>query len=265
MKYNTRTRLRFILLVITTLNIHLVSAQSSIIDTERNFHRIDSVFHVFSDFMFDVKKGNIDMKILRANVTIGSKFKKNLFRLTGVFNQNELNNTRIFKNLSYQIRYNRVHKSHNSVFLFIQNGEDFRTFMDQRFLFGGGYRAHLFRENSQYFDVATGLMYEYERYPAYNFQGEGYDTSSAKRTRFTFNIFSTLSLAKNIKSHTTIYSQFNTKKLNDYRLFLNQNFRFIINKNFSTFLRFYINEPSVKYVKKIKFNSDLIMGFSLNI
>lgn len=257
--------MRFLLLMVSSLNLNLTFCQSSIIDTERNFHRIDSVFHVFSDLMFDIKKGNVEMEIFRTNITIGSKFGKNLFRLTGVFNQNELNKTKIFKNLSYQFRYNRVHKSHNSVFFFIQNGEDFRTFMEQRFLLGGGYRAHLYRKNNQYFDIATGLMYEYEKYPSYNFQGDNYNASSAKRTRFTFNIFSTISLAKNIKSHTTIYSQFNSKDLDDYRLFFNQNFRFIVNKNFSTFLRFYINEPSVKYVKKIKFNSDLIMGFSINI
>ncbi|MCH1609517.1 MAG: DUF481 domain-containing protein [Flavobacteriaceae bacterium] len=240
-------------------------SQSSIVNTERNFHRIDSVFHVFSDFMFDIKKGNIDMTILRSNITLGSKFGNNLFRLTGAYNENNLNDKKVIKNVSYQIRYNRMHLDNNSFFFFIQNGEDFRTFIDQRFLIGSGYRIHIFRKKSNYFDVATGLMREYEKYPSYTHQGESYNSSSAKRTRFTFNIFSSLNLSKNIKSHITLYSQFNTKTFNDYRIFVNQNFRFIVNKNFSTFFRIFINEPSVKYVKKVKYNSDLIFGFSINI
>ena len=255
----------FFFIVFFALCFSEIKAQSSIINTERNLHRIDSVFHVFSDFMFDIKKGNIDMTILRSNITVGSKFGKNLFRLTGVFNENNLNNKKIIKNISYQIRYNRVHLNNNSFFVFIQNGEDFRTFIDQRFLIGGGYRIHIFRKKNNYFDIATGLMREYEKYPSYTHQGESYNSSSAKRTRFTFNIFSSLKLFKNIKSQTTVYSQFYTKNFNDYRIYINQNFRFIVNKNFSTFFRIFINEPSVKYVKKVKYNSDLIMGFSINI
>ena len=255
----------FIFLVIWLLITPEIKAQSSIINTERNFHRIDSVFHVFSDFMFDIKKGNIEMTILRSNITMGSKFGKNLFRLTGAYNENNLNNKKIIKNVSYQIRYNRMHLNNNSFFVFIQNGEDFRTFIDQRFLIGGGYRIHIFRKKSNYVDVATGLMREFEKYRSYTYQGESYNTSSAKRTRLTFNIFSSLNLFKNIKSHTTIYSQFNTKNFNDYRIFVNQNFRFIVNKTFSTFFRIFINEPSVKFVKKVKYNSDLIFGFSINI
>ena len=255
----------FVFFAILVLNTSLIKAQSSIINTERNLHRIDSVFHVFSDFMFDIKKGNIDMTILRSNITIGSRFGKNLFRLTGVYNENNLNNKKIIKSISYQIRYNRVHLNNNSFFVFIQNGEDFRTFIDQRFLFGGGYRIHLFRKKNNYFDIATGLMKEHEKYPSYTYQGESYNSSSAKRTRFTFNVFSSMNLFKNIKSQTTIYSQFHLKNFNDYRIFVNQNFRFIVNKNFSTFFRIFINEPSIKYVKKVKYNSDLIMGFSLNI
>ena len=108
-------------------------------------------------------------------------------------------------------------------------------------------------------------MREYEKYPSYTYQGESYNSSSARRTRFTFNIFSTLNLFKNIKSQTTIYNQFHIKNFHDYRIYLNQNFKFIVNKNFSTFFRIFINQQTVKYVKKIAYNSDLIMGFSINI
>ena len=74
------------------------------------------------------------------------------------------------------------------------------------------------------------------------------------------------SSTKNIKSFTTIYSQWNSKDIyGDYRLFFNQNIRFIVNKNISTFIRYFINEPSVKYVKKVKYNSDIVFGFTVNI
>ena len=138
--------------------------------------------------------------------------------------------------------------------------------MDDRELIGGGYRINLVKKKKGYFDIAVGAMHESEKYPAYKFSGEDYDARSANRIRFTANIFSKIDLAKNIKSFTTIYSQWNSKDISgDYRLFFNQNIRFIVNKNISTFVRYFINEPSVKYVKKVKYNSDLIFGFTINI
>tara|TARA_B100001057_G_C22810036_1_gene935041 strand:- start:1217 stop:1942 length:726 start_codon:yes stop_codon:yes gene_type:complete len=239
--------------------------QSSIVDTEVHLHKIDSVFHLFSNFMGDIKKGNIDMLIIRSNITIGSRFKNNLFRITGRYNMNDLDGKRVLKTTTYQFRYNRILK-HNSIFLFYQKGSDFRSFMDDRELIGGGYRVNLIKKKKGYFDYALGAMYESEKYPAYKFLGENYDDRSAQRTRFTLNVFSKIDLTKNIKSFTTIYSQWNAKDFfGDYRLFFNQNIRFIVNKNISTFIRYFINEPSVKYVKKVKYNSDLVFGLTLNL
>ena len=246
------------------LSINL-NGQSSIVDTEVHLHKIDSVFHVFANFMGDVKKGNVDMLIIRSSLTVGSRFGNNLFRLTGRYNSNDLDGRRVLKTSTFQFRYNKIIKN-NSIFLFYQKGNDFRSFMDDRELIGGGYRMNLVKKKKGYFDIAVGAMHESEKYPAYKFSGENYDARSADRIRLTANIFSKIDLAKNIKSFTTIYSQWSSKDISrDYRLFFNQNIRFIVNKNISTFVRYFINEPSVKYVKKVKYNSDVVFGFTINI
>ena len=250
---------------LAVIKISSISIQSSIVDTEVHLHKIDSVFHVFANFMGDIKKGNVDMLIVRSSLTVGSRFGNNLFRLTGRYNSNDLDGRRVLKTSTFQFRYNKI-IDENSIFLFYQKGNDFRSFMDDRELIGGGYRINLIKKKKDYFDIAVGIMHESEKYPAYKFNGENYDARSAERIRFTANIFSKIDLAKNIKSFTTIYSQWNSKDLSgDYRLFFNQNIRFIINKNISTFIRYFINEPSIKYVKKVKYNSDVIFGFTVNI
>lgn len=252
-------------LIILLLYLAEVKSQSSIVDTEVHLHKIDSVFHVFANFMGDVKKGNVDMLIIRSSLTVGSRFGNNLFRLTGRYNSNDLDGRRVLKTSTFQLRYNKI-IDNNSLFLFYQKGNDFRSFMDDRELIGGGYRMNLVKKKKGYFDIAVGAMHESEKYPAYKFSGEDYDARSVNRTRFTANIFSKIDLAKNIKSFTTIYSQWNSKDISgDYRLFFNQNIRFIVNKNISTFIRYFINEPSVKYVKKVKYNSDVVFGFTINI
>jgi len=260
------------------LFISIVTAQSSIIDTEAHLRKIDSTFHLFANIMGDLKKGNVDMLIFRSGATVGSKFNKNLFRITLNYNENKINKKKIIKNNVFQLRYNYFIKGHDllhhdnllsyhqSIFAFFQIGEDFRSLMDKRLLIGAGYRYRLIREKKGYVDIAPGIMAENEKYPSYRYNGVDYEQSSSKKTRITINIFSRIDLAKNIKSFTTIYSQWELKNpLKDHRLFLNQNFRFIINKNLTTFVRYFINYPSEKYVKKIKYNSDMIMGFNINI
>lgn len=264
-KSRDKKNLFLLLLTSILLQAHNLCGQSSIVDTEVHLHKIDSVFHVFANFMGDVKKGNVDMLIIKSSLTLGSRFGNNLFRLTGRYNSNDLDGRRVLKTNTFQFRYNKIIKN-NSIFLFYQKGNDFRSFMDDRELIGGGYRMNLVRKKKGYFDIALGAMHESEKYPAYKFSGEQYEARSANRIRLTANIFSKIDLAKNIKSFSTIYSQWYSKDFfGDYRLFFNQNIRFIVNKNISTFIRYFINEPSIKYVKKVKYNSDIIFGFTINI
>tara|TARA_B110000037_G_scaffold212687_1_gene265748 strand:+ start:300 stop:1118 length:819 start_codon:yes stop_codon:yes gene_type:complete len=269
---------KIIIFLLFQFSILIASAQSPIVDTEAHLRKIDSTFHLFANIMGDVKKGNVDMFIFRSGVTMGSKFNKNLFRVTINYNVNNINSKKINKNTEFQLRYNffikghdllhrdNLNSYHQSIFAFFQVGEDFRSFMDKRLLIGAGYRHRIIKEKKGYVDFAPGIMIEEEKYLAYSFKGENYDPSSSSKTRLTANLFSRIDIAKNIKSYTTIYSQWYTKNfLNDHRLFLNQNFRFIINKNLTTFIRLFINYPSKKFVKKIKYNSDLLFGLDINI
>jgi len=268
----------FLFISITFITTNHSISQSSIVDTEAHLRKIDSTFHVFANLMGDFKKGNVDMFILRSGVTMGSKLNKNLFRVTFNYNENKIDNRKLIKNTVFQIRYNyfirghdllhhdNLESFHQSIFAFFQIGEDFRSSMDERLLFGIGYRYRLIKKKKGYVDFAPGIMSEQEKYPAYKFQGENYEANSSDKIRLTANLFSRIDLVKNIKSFTTIYSQwYINDPVLDHRLFLNQNFRFIINKNFTTFLRFFINYPSKKYVKRIKYNSDLIFGFTVNL
>ena len=131
----------FLVITLTFLSINYSRAQSSIVDTEVHLHKIDSVFHVFANFMGDIKKGNVDMLIVRSSLTVGSRFGNNLFRLTGRYNSNDLDGRRVLKTSTFQFRYNKI-IDENSIFLFYQKGNDFRSFMDDRELIGGGYRIN---------------------------------------------------------------------------------------------------------------------------
>ncbi len=242
-----------------------IAFSQTIIDTEASLKKIDSTFHVFGNFMGDKKTGNFDFGFIKADVTLGSRIKNNLFRLTYSYASNEFNGNLFDKSANFQFRWNKILNEDHSLFFFFQTGQSIRAFIDERTLVGFGYRHHLYKKDKNYFDLAVGPFYEYEAYPSYSFENVDYDVSSQKTTRISFNIFASVKLFENISASTTLYSQWKYNEIGDVRIFGNQYMRFKINKNVSTFVRYVVRYRSINYIKRLKNDTDFMYGLEINI
>tara|TARA_B110000444_G_scaffold139709_1_gene131139 strand:+ start:5146 stop:5928 length:783 start_codon:yes stop_codon:yes gene_type:complete len=237
----------------------------TIIDTESSLKKIDSTFHAFANFMGDKKTGNFDLSFLRTDLTIGSRVKNDLFRLTFSHSSTNFNGNNFDKSTNLQFRWNKILNEDHSLFLFLQTGESKRSFIEERTLFGVGLRQHLYKKDKNYFDIAIGPFYEFEAYPEYSFENVDYDKSNHKTTRISFNVFSSIKLFENVTSSTTLYSQWKYNEIANVRVFANQYIRFKINEKLSTYVRYIVRYRSVNYIKRLKNDTDFVYGLEINI
>ena len=237
----------------------------AIIDTESSLKKIDSTFHVFADFMGDQKTGNFKFNFLRSDITLGSRIKNDLFRITFSYSSSKLNGNNFDKKINFQFRWNKMLNEDFSLFTFLQTGESKRSFIDERTLIGIGLRQHIYKKDKNYFDIAVGPFYEFESYPEYKFENINFDGFSQKTTRISFNIFSSVKLFENITSATTLYSQWKYNEIRDVRVFANQYIRFKINEKISTYIKYVVSYRSINYVKSLKNDTDFMYGFEINI
>jgi hypothetical protein len=242
-----------------------IAFTQTIIDTEASLKKIDSTFHIFGNFLGDQKTGNFNLAFIKADVTIGSRVNDDLFRLTYSHSANEFNGNLFEKSTNFQFRWNKIMNEKHSLFLFFQTGQSLRAFIDQRTLMGVGIRQHLYKKDSNYFDVAVGPFYEYEAYPAYNYEDVVYAESDQVTTRVSFNIFASMKIMDNISTATTLYTQWKYTEMRDHRIFGNQYIRFKINENVTTFIRYVVRYRSINYIKPLKNDTDFMYGLEINI
>ena len=143
---------------------------------------------------------------------------------------------------------------------FIQNEfDDFRA-LENRQLIGGGVRFPL--TSSSFFDsmfVGTGAMYEKEVYNLEN----NLEITELKSTSYL-----TLSKAinENITLDTTMYYQFNTSKMKDYRLLAISTMDFAINDRVGFFVRFDMREQAIPIDDSLDYNyAEVSLGMELNL
>lgn len=255
---------KYFFLVILILLSNIIYSQT-IVDTESSLKKIDSTFHAFANFMGDKKTGNFDLSFIRADVTLGSRIKNNLFRLTFSHSSTEFNGNNFDKTTNLQFRWNRILNEDHSLFLFVQTGESARSYIDERTLFGVGLRQHLYKKDKNYFDIAVGPFYEFEAYPKYTSENVSYNTSNQKTTRISFNVFSSVKLFENVTSATTLYTQWKYDEIGNVRVFGNQYIKFKINEKLSTYVRYVVRYRSINYIKSLKNDTDFMYGLEINI
>ena len=255
---------KYFFLVILILLSNIIYSQT-IVDTESSLKKIDSTFHAFANFMGDKKTGNFDLSFIRADVTLGSRIKNNLFRLTFSHSSTEFNGNNFDKTTNLQFRWNRILNEDHSLFLFVQTGESARSYIDERTLFGVGLRQHLYKKDKNYFDIAVGPFYEFEAYPKYTSENVSYNTSNQKTTRISFNVFSSVKLFENVTSATTLYTQWKYDEIGNVRVFGNQYIKFKINEKLSTYIRYVVRYRSINYIKSLKNDTDFMYGLEINI
>ena len=245
------------------------SYSQTVINTESNLNKIDSTFHLFIDGMGDYKKGNIDFFMIKSNLTVGSRLKgKNLIRLTFSNNYQKFNGNTFKNNISGQFRYNYFYnvEKHHSIFSFIQIGKSMRSFIDRRFLVGGGVRKRITpSKNTGYLDVALGGFYENESYPSYKFQEVEYNPKTYNNLRLTLNVFTRLKFNTHWNLVTVMYSQWKSSRLKNYRIFFDTTLNYIISKRATIFVKFNARVQSEPYIPFIANETDTLLGFRVNI
>ena len=86
--------------------------------------------------------------------------------------------------------------------------------INNRILFGGGYRNRLIGNIQNYTDISIGIFKE----------NEDYNIESGKlkirNFRYSLSILSQYKLSEKISLNNTLYYQLNTKNIQDYRIFV---------------------------------------------
>ena len=143
---------------------------------------------------------------------------------------------------------------------FIQNEfDDFRA-LENRQLIGGGVRFPL--TSSSFFDsmfVGSGVMHEKEVYKLDN----NLEITELKSTNY-------LTLSKAIKDNislsTTMYYQFNTSKVKDYRLLAISTINFDISDRVGFFVRIDLREQAIPVDNSLDYNyAEVSLGMELNL
>lgn len=143
---------------------------------------------------------------------------------------------------------------------FIQNEfDDFRA-LENRQLIGGGVRFPL--TSTSFFDsmfVGSGVMHEKEVYKLDN----NLEITELKSTNY-------LTLSKAIKDNislsTTMYYQFNTSKVKDYRLLAISTINFDISDRVGFFVRIDLREQAIPVDNSLDYNyAEVSLGMELNL
>ena len=149
-------------------------------------------------------------------ILIGTKNGKQLWRLIVGHDYEDDEGEIVANDWSGQLRLNYYVSAKNSIYSFIQSQNIRVLQMNHRYLLGGGYRHSLYADESQYFDLAAGLLYEDEEYP----------TLQTNKIRFNINGFVRIKIFEKLFLNCVTYFQINTKDTTDIRLFFEPKINF---------------------------------------
>jgi hypothetical protein len=143
---------------------------------------------------------------------------------------------------------------------FIQNEfDDFRA-LENRQLIGGGVRFPL--TSSSFFDsmfVGTGAMYEKEVYNLEN----NLEITELKSSSY---LILSKAIRENISLNTTMYYQFSTSKIKDYRLLAISTMNFDINDRVGFFVRVDMREQAIPIDDSLDYNYvEVSLGMEMNL
>ena len=231
----------------------------TIINTETLLVKIDSSTTVFrSNLEADFNFGNIELLQVNNSISLGTKIKNNLIRLSFGYEYISENKEIIANDWTGQIRLNHLIND-NSFFVFLQGQNVVSLSMKHRYLLGGGYRFRLLNKESNYFDFSGGLFYENELYT-------DLDESliQINNFRYSFSSFFNIKLSNQIDLNTSLFYQINTKNTKDYRLYIEPRLYFNFNK-ISLYSTIRDRFHSTPYIDVCKRDTELLFGIELNL
>lgn len=251
--------LTIISLIVFTFHSFILQSQT-ILNTERMMKDIDSIINVSVNLEGDFNFGNVELLQFNGSLLAGKKIKSNLIRAIFSYDYLAENKSIINSDYSGQIRYNYLISS-NSVFGFIQAQNARALRMNQRFLFGGGYRQSVipFSEKKNFLDVSLGIFYEYELYDK-NLSNE----TKVNNMRISLSSFSQFKLFSKFRFTNNLYFQLNSKSSKDFRLFSDSRVYYDM-KLFSFYLTYQNRYHNTPYIDIKRADSELILGLEFNL
>ena len=243
--------------IILLLLFILKSNSQTILNTEKLLSEVDSTFVTAISFEGDFQSGNIDLVDAGLSIQIGKKVDRSIYRLIIGYQHQSEDNEVLSNDISGQLRYNYTINK-NSIFSFFQFQNAKSLLMKHRYLIGLGYRQNIFLKNGQYMDLSYGLFHENELYN--NDLGD----VKVNNLRHSISLFFKVDLEKNIFLNNSLYLQYNTSDLKDYRSFFEPRIYFEFEK-FNMYLSSRNRFHSKPYVDIKRSDNEILVGFEIGL
>ena len=235
----------------------LKSNSQTILNTEKLLSEVDSTFVTAISFEGDFQSGNIDLVDAGLSIMIGKKVDRSIYRLIIGYQHQSEDNEVLSNDISGQLRYNYTINK-NSIFSFLQFQNTKSLLMKHRYLIGLGYRQNIFLKNGQYMDLSYGLFHENELY--INDLGD----VKVNNLRHSISLFFKVDLEENIFLNNSLYLQYNTSDLKDYRSYIEPRIYFEFEK-FNIYLSSKNRFHSKPYVDIKRSDNEILVGFEIGL
>ena len=233
------------------------SNSQTILNTEKLLSEVDSTFVTAISFEGDFQSGNIDLVDAGLSIMIGKKVDRSIYRLIIGYQHQSEDNEVLSNDISGQLRYNYTINK-NSIFSFLQFQNAKSLLMKHRYLIGLGYRQNIFLKNGQYMDLSYGLFHENELYN--NDLGD----VKVNNLRHSISLFFKVDLEENIFLNNSLYLQYNTSDLKDYRSYIEPRIYFEFEK-FNMYLSSKNRFHSKPYVDIKRSDNEILVGFEIGL
>jgi len=229
----------------------------TILNTEKLLSEVVSTFVTAISFEGDFQSGNIDLVDAGLSIMIGKKVDRSIYRLIIGYQHQSEDNEVLSNDISGQLRYNYTINK-NSIFSFLQFQNTKSLLMKHRYLIGLGYRQNIFLKNGQYMDLSYGLFHENELY--INDLGD----VKVNNLRHSISLFFKVDLEENIFLNNSLYLQYNTSDLKDYRSYIEPRIYFEFEK-FNMYLSSKNRFHSKPYVDIKRSDNEILVGFEIGL
>ena len=234
------------------------SFSQTIINTESLLREIDSSFVFKINTEADLNFGNIDLIQLNNALSVGKRFKNNLFRISFGHEYISEEKETISNDWTGQMRLNHFFND-NSLFIFLQGQNVVSLKLNHRYLIGAGYRNRIIKKSTNYLDLSAGGFFENELY-----NKNLIDQVLINNFRYSFSSFSNIQISKKVNLNTSIYYQLNSKNLKDYRVFFEPRLYFELDK-ISFYLDLKYRFHSTPYVDILNNDTEFLFGIEIDL
>lgn len=248
---------RVLTLYFSLLSVSVFS--QAIINTENMMASIDNDWSYNFDLKGNLAFGNINLVNFNTTHQLAKKSNNHLFRIMGNYSYITQNSVNEASDYTTQLRYNYFIKRNSSLFLFFQAQNIKSIRMNQRILFGGGFRKNIFKNENNYLDISLGLFNENELYDK-----NTVNEVKIHNLRYSLSLYSKLQITKKFFINNVIYYQLNSDYFGDSRLFIEPRM-YYKTKSVDFFVNFVYWLHSTPYIDVINHDGRLMFGIDVSL